>query len=104
MARVLRTGGRVDVSELDLLRPLPDEILAMAEMWIGCVAGAVLVDETVEMARAAGLRDVKTEVKPDYVDAMTSADDPLYARIMAALPENERPADYITSMDIQAWK
>src|SRR5205807_10237054 len=50
IARVLKPGGRVAVSDLALLRPLPPAILKMVEALVGCVAGAVLVSETERMA------------------------------------------------------
>ena len=55
IARVLKPGGRVAVSDLALLRPLPPAVLEMVEALVGCVAGAVLVSETERMAREAGL-------------------------------------------------
>src|SRR5438105_1906005 len=46
IGRVLKPDGRVAVSDLALLRPLPPAILKMVEALVGCVAGAVLVSET----------------------------------------------------------
>src|ERR1700752_2221803 len=51
IARVLKRGGRVPVSDLPLSKPLPAEVAGMVEALIGCVAGAVLVSETERMAR-----------------------------------------------------
>jgi SAM-dependent methyltransferase len=104
IARVLKAGGRVAVSDLALLRPLPKEVAETVEALIGCVAGAVLVGETERMARAAGLADLRLNSKTDYVDAMTDWNDPLYQKILAHLPAGARAADYITSLEITARK
>jgi ubiquinone/menaquinone biosynthesis C-methylase UbiE len=104
IARVLRKGGRVAVSDLALLKPLPESVRADLEALVGCVAGAVLVDETRAQAAAAGLSDIRLTSKPQYIDAMTNWEDPLYRKIVAALPAGSRPSDYITSLDVEAVK
>jgi hypothetical protein len=35
---------------------------------------------------------------------MTTWEDPLYRRIIAALPAGSRPSEYITSLDVTAVK
>jgi ubiquinone/menaquinone biosynthesis C-methylase UbiE len=104
IARVLKPGGRVAVSDMALLRPLPAEVLKMVEALIGCVAGAALVKDTEEQACAAGLSQVAVRVKPEYVSAMVSFEDPLYQKIVAALPAGTSPDDYIASVEITAHK
>src|SRR5204863_1770421 len=66
ISRVLKPGGRVAVSDLALLQPLPASIVDMVEALIGCIAGAVLVSETERMARAAGLSDIVLHPKTAY--------------------------------------
>lgn len=104
IARVLKRGGRIAVSDLALLRPLPDVVKADLEALVGCVAGAVLVEETRAMARSAGLSELVLTPKPQYIDAMMNWQDPLYRRIIEHLPAGSRASDYITSLDVTGTK
>ena len=102
IARVLKPGGRVAVSDMVLLKPLPEAIKTAVEAYVGCIAGASFVDELRAMMTAAGLTNLRLIPKPAYVAALTSGDDPLYRDVASALPPGTTPADYITSMDIAA--
>ncbi len=102
IARVLKPGGRVAVSDLALLKPLPPAVAESVEALIGCVAGAVLVQETVRMAREAGLTNIETKAKSAYIDGMVDWQDPLYQKIVGYLPAGTKPSDYITSLEIRA--
>ncbi|MCL5270731.1 MAG: arsenite methyltransferase [bacterium] len=104
IARVLRPGGRVAVSDLALLRPLPEAMREMVAALVGCVAGAALVDETRAMIEAAGLSEIALTPKPEYVEAMTDWKDPLYRQILERLPAGAKAGEFITSLDIAARK
>jgi len=104
IARVLKPGGRVAVSDIALLKPLPAEVLKLVEALVGCVAGAVLVSDTENMARISGLQDIVLKSKPGYIKAMTNWEDPLYRKIIEHLPVGTKASDYVTSLEVQARK
>ncbi len=104
IARVLKPGGRVAVSDIGLLTPLPEAVKSIVESWAGCVSGAILVDEMRSQIEMAGLGSIELTPKPEYVRALTEANDPLYGKIQALLPEGTSAADVITSLDIKATK
>ena len=104
MLRVLKPGGRVAVSDMALLQPLPEAINHMVESLVGCVAGAVLVEDTEQMAKEAGFTQIVLNPKTDYVDGMTKWNDPLYLKIKDSLPLASTLGQYVTSLEIRAVK
>ena len=57
--RVLKRGGTLLVSDLVLERALSDTARRSAELYAGCVAGASLESEYLDMARAAGFHGLE---------------------------------------------
>jgi len=57
--RVLKPGGRLMVSDIVLLKELPDFIKNSIEAYIGCLSGAIMRDEYIEAIKAAGFHDVR---------------------------------------------
>lgn len=104
IARVLKPGGSVSVSDLALLQPLPEKVRSMVAALVGCVSGAVLVEETRAMLEQAGFSSVTLTPKPEYVRQMREWNDPLYQEISKALPEGEHMSDYVVSLNIEAKK
>ena len=57
--RVLKPGGRLMISDMVLLKELPDFIKNSVEAYIGCLSGAMMRDEYVGAIKAAGFQEVR---------------------------------------------
>lgn len=59
IARVLKPGGRLAVSDIALKQPLPAELGNDLMAYVGCIAGAILIDDYVAGLEAAGFSAVE---------------------------------------------
>jgi arsenite methyltransferase len=59
MARVLKPGGRVAVSDIALKKPLPPEVAHDVMAYVGCIAGAILIEDYERGLREAGFEAVQ---------------------------------------------
>jgi len=57
--RVLKPGGRLAVSDVVLLKELPEFVKRSTEAYIGCLAGAIMKEEYLEIIRKVGFQDIK---------------------------------------------
>jgi SAM-dependent methyltransferase len=63
--RVLRVGGRLAISDVVAVAPIPSEIRGRIEAFTGCVAGAASVDDLASTLRDAGFVDVRVTPRAD---------------------------------------
>ncbi len=63
--RVLRPGGRLQVSDIVWTKLVPDEVKNDMEKWAGCIAGALVEREYLGKIESAGFADV-TSVATEY--------------------------------------
>jgi len=90
MARVLRGGGRLGISDVVAEdRLTPDERAARGD-YVGCIAGALSVDEYEQGLKAAGFADVSVSFTHEVADGMhgaiVKASRPASAEARAPLP------------------
>ena len=105
--RVLKPGGKLMVSDIVLLKELPDAIRQSATAYVGCMAGALPKDEYLKVIREAGFQEVKIlDETPFSIDCFTTS-----ANIEASIDKTgklKNIADYITnsvaSIKVQAVK
>jgi SAM-dependent methyltransferase len=58
IARVLKPGGRLAVSDIALKKQLPRDLAQSVMAYVGCIAGAVTIDDYLADLRSAGFADV----------------------------------------------
>jgi arsenite methyltransferase len=69
--RVLKPGGRLMVSDLVLVKDMPDAIKESVEAYVGCFAGAIRKVEYLKLMKVAGFQDVEVISESNYpVDAI----------------------------------
>jgi len=70
--RILKPGGHLSVSDIVLRGGLPEKIKQAAEMYAGCVSGAIEIEEYLRIMTKAGLTNLliqkeKTIIIPDEI-------------------------------------
>jgi SAM-dependent methyltransferase len=70
IARVLKPGGRVVVSDIVLDRALPEAVANDVFAWCGCVAGATDRQEYLALVEAAGLGQIEVLKDVDYLASL----------------------------------
>lgn len=59
IARVLKPGGRLAVSDIALKKPLPAELAGDLMAYVGCISGALLIEDYKTQLRDAGFAAVQ---------------------------------------------
>jgi len=82
--RVLKPGGRLMVSDIVLLKELPDFIKNSVAAYVGCISGAMMRDEYIAAIREAGFREVKV-IDETFFPMECMANDPTAQAIINEL-------------------
>ena len=105
--RVLKPGGRLMVSDMVLLKELPDFIKNSIEAYIGCLSGAIMKDEYTEAMKAAGFQEVRIMDETSFpIECM--ANDPtakaLIENLKIPLEKVEEVASSVISIKVYGVK
>ncbi len=75
IARVLKRGGRVMVSDIVRRGELPAELLPDVDSYVACIGGAIEADEYLGLMQAAGLAQPEILSESDAADLLGAAPD-----------------------------
>jgi SAM-dependent methyltransferase len=90
--RVLKSGGRIAVSDVVATTDLPNELKTDMDLYSSCVAGASSIDEIENMLKKAGFVNVKIKPKDESKEFIHD------------WAPGTKISDYITSATIEAVK
>ncbi|HWQ92909.1 MAG TPA: methyltransferase domain-containing protein, partial [Clostridia bacterium] len=90
--RALKPGGRLAISDVVALVPIPAELRSNWEFYTGCVAGASVVDDLKKMIEQAGFVNIRILRKGESRE------------IIGQWFPGQKAEDYVTSAAIEAEK
>lgn len=90
--RALKPGGRLRVSDVVALQPMPDAMQNAMDLISGCIGGAALVGEIETWLTEAGFAEVSVEPKAESRD------------VVAGWAPGQGAENYVASADITAVK
>jgi len=105
--RVLKPGGRLMISDIVLLKQLPEFIINSMEAYIGCVSGAILKNDYIKSMKNAGFEDIRILEQTSFpIDVLT-----INPRVMETIKQMDIPieklkdlANSVVSVKIEATK
>ena len=74
--RVLKIGGRLMVSDVVLIKSLPEDLKSDKDLLIGCVSGAILKEDYLNMLKKVGFDNIEIHKEipaflPEYAQSIT---------------------------------
>lgn len=105
--RVLKPGGRLMVSDIVLLKELPDPLKENIDAYIGCISGAAIKAEYLKKIELAGFENVKVIDETSFPIEFL-ANDPNIKKIIENLgnlgEKIEKLSNSVVSIKVQAFK
>lgn len=105
--RVLAPHGRLMVSDIVLLKELPESIQKNVEAYAGCISGAEIKDKYLELIRKAGFQEIRIleeKLYPLELIASEPETKEAISRMGMTLEEVKEAANSVVSISVSAWK
>jgi ubiquinone/menaquinone biosynthesis C-methylase UbiE len=94
--RVLKPGGRLMVSDIVLLKELPEEIKSSVAAYVSCIAGATTKEEYLKEIQAAGFKETKVQGEAAFSTELL-ANDPIAREVAKNLKLSREKAQDLGS-------
>jgi arsenite methyltransferase len=105
--RVLKPGGRLMVSDLVLLKELPENVRQYVEAYVGCIAGAMRKQDYLAAIGTAGFHEV-TVVGEDIYPIEPDSEDGIIRKILDAsrsfVDDAKELSGSVASLKVSAMK
>lgn len=102
--RVLKPGGKIAISDLALLKELPEDIRNSIQAYTGCIGGAILLDEYKKNVKTAGFKNISFTTNK----AIDPSDENTAKTLEASCPDIpddfRKLADHVVSVYIEGYK
>jgi SAM-dependent methyltransferase len=102
--RVLKKGGRMMISDIVLKSDLPEHIKNNPDAYIGCIAGAIKLDDYTGLVKEARLSDVRIVSQSSSTCLTEESPDPIGRLAMQSVGEDAKLEDLILSIKVEAFK
>jgi SAM-dependent methyltransferase len=105
--RALKPNGRLAISDIVLLKKLPESIMKKIQAYIGCISGAEMKDKYLEMIEEAGFEQVKI-IEESHFGVENMINDPIAQTIVktSGIPAEKaiKVANSVASVKVSALK
>ena len=95
----MKPNGRVAISDMALIQPIPAGVKKIADALGGCVSGAALISDTEGWLKQVGLEQVELIRNSNILRVILD-----FKNQNIELREGINVGDYITSLEIKAKK
>jgi len=100
--RVLKEGGRVAIADVVSLKPVSEHIKKQAQLWAGCISGAMPIPEYKKILELAGFRNISIE--PVHIYTKEIIDGLSFDKNLITEDELDEMNGAFAGAHIKAWK